>query len=255
MDIRLRDNLPAGVSHEQRLAVARELASRVVAQHGEAVAAITIYGTTSIGVDGPYSDLDMTIVTYPDIGHETKCYTHAGLTINLDYQTVEESMEEARDPNEGGPWMTVQVLYDPHGVIEQFRQTWRSLSRNDCRQQFVRYMRDHLVTNIGKIRNAAIAGDRAMFINAACGMAHDTCRALCMLNDKTYVTGSGARLFRETMKLKILPENFIQLIEIVSGAWPASDQEIYDAAEDLWAGMQRLAEQQGLQWMSTDLQI
>ncbi len=74
-----------------------------------------------------------------------------------------------------------------------------------------------------------------------------------MLNDKTYVTGS-ARLFRETMKLKILPPNFIPLIEIVSGARPASDQEIYDAAEDLWAGM-RLADQQGLQWVSSELMI
>ncbi len=254
MDIRLRDDLPAGVSHEQRLCVARELASRVVAKHGAAIAAIAIYGTTSINVDGPYSDLDMTIVTYPDMGHETKCYTCGGLTINLDYQTVEESMEEAVDPNEGGPWMTVGVLYDPNGVIEQLRQTWRALTADDCRGQFIRYMRDFLVTNIGKIRNAAIAGDRAMFIHAACDLAHDVCRSLCMLNDKTYVTGS-ARLFGETMKLKILPANFTQLIDIVSGARPASDQEIYDAAENLWAGMRRLAEEQGLQWVSRELQI
>ncbi len=61
MDIRLRDDLPAGVSHEQRIAVARELAARIVARHGPAVAAIAIYGTTSINADGPYSDLDMTI--------------------------------------------------------------------------------------------------------------------------------------------------------------------------------------------------
>ena len=254
MDIVLRDNLPAGVSHEQRLRIARQLASRIVAHHGPAVAAIAIYGTTSIGADGPYSDLDMTVVTYPDIGQETKCYTCDGLTINLDYQTIEESMEEARDPNEGGPWMTVQVLYDPQGTIEQFRQTWRALTADDCRKQFVRYMRDLLITGIGKIRNAAIAGDRATMLHAAYGLAHDSCRALCMLNDKTYVTGS-ASLFRETRKLKLLPASFVQLIDVVSGAAPASDQEIYDAAESLWAGMRRLAEQQGLQWLSTELMI
>jgi kanamycin nucleotidyltransferase len=254
MDIVLRDNLPAGVSHEQRLRVAKDLAARIVAKHGSAVAAIAIYGSASIGTDGPYSDLDMTVVTYPEMGQETKCYTCAGLIISIDYQTVEESMKEARDANEGGPWMTVQVLYDPHGVIEQFRQTWRAIAANDCRKQAIGFLCDFVASNIGKIRNAAIAGDRAMFINAACGLAHDVCRVLCMLNDKTYVTGS-ARLFRETMKLKLLPSNFISLIDVVSGAAAVSDQEIYDAAESLWAGMRRLAEQQGLQWVSTELQI
>lgn len=254
MDIRLRENLPAGVSHEQRLAVAQELATRVVTRHSSAVAAIAIRGSTAVGADGPYSNLDVIVVTYPDMSQESKCYSHAGMAIRLDYRTVEEAMGEARDPSAGGAWMTAQVLYDPQGVVEDLRRTWRGLSRNDCRRRFVRYMCEHLVTSIGKMRNAAIAGDRARFVHAACEFAHDVCRALCALNDKTHVA-DGRQLFRETMKLKVLPADFERLIGIVSGAWPAGDQEVYDAAEDLWAGMQRLAEQQGLVWVSGDLMI
>lgn len=254
MNVKLRNGLPPGTSHEGRLCIARRLLSHILKEHGPKIAAVCIYGSTSVDCDGPYSDLDITVLTYPDIGDQTKYYTLAGLSIALDYQTIEESLEEVRDPREGGCWRDIRVLYDPHGEVEKLRAVYQSLTEQDCRDAFVVSMRDLIARDIGKIRNAVLFDDRATLVGAAHYLAEHTCRALCGLNDRAYVTGS-VRLFEHTKGLPRVPSNFGPLLDVVSGAVASSDQDLYEAAEDLWANLQALACECGLAWESTDMMI
>ena len=119
MKINLKPTITNGQTHQDRLDAARRLSALIVEKHSDAIAAVVIAGSTAVNCDGPYSDLDMTVVTYPNISDQTKCYTCNGLTINLDYQTMEESIEEANEPYVGGCWRDVLSIYDPHDVVAQ----------------------------------------------------------------------------------------------------------------------------------------
>ena len=92
-------------------------------RRGTAIRAVGIYGTTAIGLDGPYSDLDMTFITRSDISEESQVTTQDGLLLNLDYQTWEHSVAEAKDPELAGTWADFLVLYDPEGTFPALRRS------------------------------------------------------------------------------------------------------------------------------------
>jgi hypothetical protein len=254
MNVIVRKGLSAGHSHQHRLAVARQLAGRVLARHGEAVVAIVLCGSTAVGADGPYSDLDVTVVTREDIGGQSKCYPFEGLQINLDYQTVEESFEEAREPHGGGCWLACTPLYDPAGRTRELASAYRAIGPEACREAFLRVVRGELSTSIGKVRNAALAGDRASFLAAVCAFGEAACRGLCMLNGNRPVTGN-ASLIDEAKALPLLPARFGELIDVISGAVPSCEQVMYDSVEEVWAGLLDVVKGLGLRWQESDLLV
>jgi len=243
--IQLADSLPKGFDHDQRLRIARELCDLCLQQHGEKIAAIGIYGSTAIGLDDPYSDLDMTVVCRADLAAESKCYSHLGLPINLDYQSIDDCLEEANDPVEGGCWIDFLVLHDPENIVETFRETFRHLGPPDYLKHLERKVQDDLTTLIGKIRNAVLSGDRAAFIRSTQDFGEEICRALLLINE-THSTGC-ARLLSHTKNLPIKPERFDENIDILLGARLADNQRIYTSAEALWDQVREMASKRGVQ--------
>jgi len=178
MKTKLREQIEPGFTHEERLDIAHRIMTLCLARHGDKIAAIGIYGSTAVDRDQPYSDLDMTVVTYDDLDDETKCYCLNGLVVNLDYQTLEGSLKEEADvPGEGGCWTSFLGLYDPDGVLEQLKHRYESLTENDIRLEFARRMRDHLCTYVGKARNAVLSNDRAQLVRSAQDFGIECCRA------------------------------------------------------------------------------
>lgn len=252
MDVTLGAGIDPGTTHQERLDVTRRIAASCLEKHGDAVAAICIYGTTAVDMDLPYSDLDMTILTRVDLDAETRGYTYGGLTINLDYQTLEDTIREEIDvPGEGGCWTTARVLYDPDGVVEELKARYARLEDEDYLRRFASRMADPLPTAIGKVRNGVIAGDRPHFLGALHDFGTDVCKALCLLN-REYVTGQRAML-GACRGFGDLPEAFPRHIDAVLGQVPASDQDRYEAAEALWQGMQDLAAAHGVKWRASSL--
>ncbi len=243
-----------GYTNQQRLEIARQLAQLVKERHGNAIAAVVVCGSTSVGLDGPYSDLDMTVVTYANLSDRTKCYTYKGLPINLDYQTVDESFDEARTPYEGGCWRDVLIIHDPDKIVPRLRAANIELSAEACRQAFARAMGDPLVTYVGKARNAAMSGNRQQLVEAAIKFGETCCIALLALNNNQSVTGS-IRILNATKELPLLPEKFSELIDVVRSAKPASEQELYDAIEELWAGLRKLADHLSIKWETRELLV
>jgi kanamycin nucleotidyltransferase len=212
--------------------------AEALGKHGAKILGVGIYGTTAVGLDGPYSDLDMTFITRTDLGHESAVIARDGLLLNLDHQTWDESVAEATDPELAGTWADFPVLYDSGGLFPTLRGMADALTDEDHARAFARKVAGDVATVLGKIRNAVVAADRASFLWACQAYVDAVCGALC-LRSRRYVTGR-ARLREETKRLSVVPGSFAALIDAVSGARPATDQEAYDAAEALWECIQDL---------------
>ena len=250
---KLREGIEPGFTHGERLDVARNVADLCLERYGARIAAIGICGSTAVERDQAYSDLDMTVLTYEDLGDQTKCYCLNGLSVNLDYQTVEESLkDEAAVPGEGGCWTSFLVLHDRGGEVAKLKSRYEALDASDIQQEFARRMRDPLNTYIGKARNAALGRDRSSLIWASLNFGIESCRAVQLINGH-YTTGE-AYLRDETKRLATLPEGFAGQIDIVMAQIPASDDDIYSAIEDLWSGMKQLASRHAITWLHTGIE-
>lgn len=238
LHVSLSAQAPRGRSHEERLTAARRIMDAALAKHGDVILAIGIYGTTAIGLDGPYSDLDMTFMTRVAMGDASEVTTRDGLLLNLDYQTWEESVAEANDPELAGTWADILVLHDPDNLFPALRAIAGALTDEQYRKAFAKKVADDVTTALGKIRNAVVAADRASFRWACAVYAEAVCRAICLRN-RRYVTGR-AQLRALSKQMSIVPGSFPTLIDTVSGAHPATDQEVYEAAEVLWERVQDL---------------
>jgi hypothetical protein len=121
------------------------------------------------------------------------------------------------------------VLHDPEGVAEDLCARYSKLTRDDFANRFAGMMTDDLPTCSGKMRNEIVADDRSEFLGSLHRLGNKVLKALCLLN-RNYVTGKR-HLLRECRELDILPRDFGERIDRVTGAVPTSDQERYDAAE------------------------
>jgi hypothetical protein len=243
LHVQLSPGVGPGRSHEERVAAAHRATAEAIAKHGADILAAGIYGTTAIGLDGPFSDLDMTFITRRDLGHESDVAMREGLLLNLDYQTWEESVAEARDPELAGTWADFAVLHDPDGLFPALRAMADALTGEDYARAFDRKVADDVATNLGKIRNAVVAADRASFLWACQAYSEAVCRAISLRN-RRYVTGR-ARLREMTKRMPVVPPDYSSLIDTVSGVRPATDQEVYDATEALWSGIGDLPREVG----------
>jgi hypothetical protein len=112
------------------------------------------------------------------------------------------------------------------------------LADEDYAKAFTKMVADEVATALGEIRNAVVASDRAHFLFACRTYSEALCRAICLLN-RRYVSGR-ARLREMTKQMPVLPNGFATLIDAVSGAALAPDQEAYDAAEALCSEIERI---------------
>jgi KNTase C-terminal domain len=238
LQVRLSADAGPAKSHDERIAAAHAAMAEAMAKHGSTLLGVGIYGMTALCLDGPYSDLDITFITRTDIGHESTVVARQGLLLNLDYQTWDESVAEARDPELAGAWADFLVLHDPDGLFPRLRAIADSLTEEDYARAFTTKVADDVATNLGKIRNAVVAADRAGFLWACQAYSEAVCRAICLRN-RHYATGR-ARLREVTKQLPIVPAGFASLIDEISGAHPTTDQQAYDAAEILWMRIQSL---------------
>jgi hypothetical protein len=225
-----------GKSHDERIAAAHAAMTEAMAKHGSMLLAVGIYGTTAIGLDVPFSDLDMTFMTRADLGYESTVIVREGLLLNLDYQTWDESVAEARVPELAETWTDLLELRDPDDLFPRLRAIADSLTDEDYFKAFTRKVADDVATILGKIRNAVAFSDRAGFLSACQAYSEAVCRAICLRN-RHYVTGQ-ARLREATKQLAILPAGFAALIDNVSGVYLTTGQQAYDAAEQHWARIQ-----------------
>jgi hypothetical protein len=85
---------------------------------------------------------------------------------------------------------------------------------------------------MGDIRNAVLAPDRATFLLARMIYARALCRALSLLERRCFTEWARLREMKE--QLLDLPAVVETRLDMVSGMLPATDQEAYDAAEELW---------------------
>jgi hypothetical protein len=114
------------MTHEERLALARELTARLLDRHGaEALVAVGLHGSVAHGDDRDQSDLDLAVVTAgPEVEVPDRALRHRGVVVDLAAITAEAYLQEATQVGPTWPLAADQYvnhlpLHDPGGFFHQ----------------------------------------------------------------------------------------------------------------------------------------
>jgi predicted nucleotidyltransferase len=94
------------MTHEDRLAVARDLAGRILEKYGDAVLGVAIYGSVARNADTQHSDLEMLVATTEIISEHDTEYVHiiSGLKVEINYEQAENYLLRPTTEFTRPPW-------------------------------------------------------------------------------------------------------------------------------------------------------
>ncbi|MCX8103984.1 MAG: hypothetical protein N3E42_06110 [Candidatus Bipolaricaulota bacterium] len=244
------------MTHGDRLALARELAQRILQKYGDAVLGIALYGSVARKADTSHSDIELRVITDASIAEHDVEYVHAsGTKIEINYEQAEHYLRRAASVDIDWPIWAAQyrqqmVLFEREDFFAQARRATESLKDEDFRTAQAQLIAEDLYELVQKIRGAWeqrreeslrwFAGRFLWFSMLWLGLA----------NRKYFTT--GGTVWDEVRRFSILPKNFESQLPVLAGFKPSNVNEVYRAVEDLWAEIQRLAESQGVVWQSDE---
>ncbi len=244
------------MTHEDRLAVARDLAQRILKKYGDAVLGIAIYGSVARGADTPYSDIELKVITTDSVDEHDVEYVHSsGMKVEINYEQAEKYLYRAGGvdtdwPIWAGQYRQQLVLFERENFFAQAQRAVEGLKAKDFRAAQAQLIAEDLYELVQKIRGAWEHHREENLRWWAGRFLWFSIMWLGLANRKHFA--SGGTVWEEVRRFSILPKNFENQLRVLAGFKPSSAGEIYRAVEGLWAEIQRLADEQGVVWQTDE---
>lgn len=242
------------MTHEDRLALARDLAQRILDKYDGAVLGIALYGSVARGADTSYSDIELRVITDASVAEHDVEYVHkSGAKIEINYEHAENYLRRAGSVDTDWPiWAAIYrrqlVLFEREGVFARARKAVESLKDEDFRTAQAQLIAEDLYELVQKIRGAWEQKREENLRWWAGRFLWFSVLWLGLANRRYFTT--GGTVWEEVRRFSLLPKNFEHQLIVLAGFKPSSVIEVYRTAEDLWSEIQRLAESQGIVWQS-----
>mgnify|MGYP001774190711 CR=1 FL=1 len=244
------------MTHEDRLALARDLAQRILRKYGDAVLGIALYGSVARGADTAYSDIEMRVITDTSVAEHDVEYVHtSGAKIEINYEQFENYLRRAASVDTEWPiWAAIYrqylVLFERGNFFAQARKAAESLTNEDFRAVQAQLIAEDLYELVQKIRGAWEQKREENLRWWAGRFLWFSVLWLGLANRKYFAT--GGTVWDEVRRFSVLPKNFEHQLTVLAGFRPSSVSEVYRAVEDLWSEVQKLAASQSVVWQSDE---
>ena len=167
----------------RRLSIAKAFVSELRQREGPNLVAAGVYGSVARGEDREHSDIDLLVV----VRRHRRSISHRmleGTLVTVLQLTPDEARAEVHGSRAGlndvlGGWRSLRPLHDPRGLLARLRRH----AMHPSKSQFHGAAAMHLLEtfeDLGKLRNAVVAGDReearemaVWYTGAAMGSLHD----------------------------------------------------------------------------------
>ena len=131
---------PAATTREEKMNIIHQIKDRLLQLHGDSILAIGLYGSIAQKIDGPYSDIELRVVTQDGVSlPDTNSYTPFKIEIGMEQK--QDILKDAASVDDSwaitaGAYVHLQEIYDPANLLAEIRSCppgfRRSHQRNDA---------------------------------------------------------------------------------------------------------------------------
>ncbi len=228
---------PQPMTHNERLALAKDIAGCFQRHFGGQVLAVGVYGSLARGDDGPYSDIEMYCVLR-GAGLDTPYEWSAGAwKAEVDVQGADVLLEWAAEFDERwslthGSLIHILPLHDPEGFFQRLRAPVFDHAPAEFDELIAATIVGELYEFLGKIRNGLASGNTSCLPALAVEMAQYGAYIISLAHRTLYT--SSSTLFAESLSLPDRPLGYDELCRLVMSGQLADSGQVGVAADAFW---------------------
>lgn len=249
---------PIPTTREEKLEIANEIKNRLLARFKKSILAIGIYGSIGQGTEGPYSDIEIHVITDNQTVMENHEFIYDKFKIEISAKTKDEIYKKARTvdnmwPIQAGVFIHTLPLYDPSQLFEQIKLLPLEITEKEVKDIMREFMVWEPYETMAKIRNNWQNGNHTYLSIGARDLAWQTAKLIGLANKKYYST--RARIFEESLRMEIRPEGYEELVSCVMEGNPTDREEIYTLCEDVWTSLNKWFEELDINYKVNELPV
>jgi len=247
---------PAATTRAEKLDFIDKIKNMLLNKYGEDIEAIGIYGSIAREKDGPYSDIELHVISRDGVtipGHELIYHP-----FKLEISTVQKSewFEKASVVDDGwaikvGSFLHIISLYDPNRLFEKTKEMVLSVSDEAFEQIIKEFMVWEPYETMGKIRNCYVTNNMSYLPRAVFDFTWQIAKLIGLINKQHYST--RALTLEESIARSIKPKGYSELAKKVIGGELSDKEELYQLCENLWTGINELLADLGIDYRSNNV--
>lgn len=249
---------PAPTTREEKLEMIDTLKERLLAARGGDILAIGVYGSIAFGMEGPYSDIEMHVITNDGARMETLEFVYDRFKIELSTNDKSTFLKEAENmddlwPITAGTFIHIIPIHDPENFFEQVKDLPFKASDGVRRDVMKQFMVWEPYETVAKIRTNYSTGNLTYLPLGAKDLLWQTAKLIGLANKSYYTT--RARTFEESLAMESIPAGYRELVDFIHGESPQDKEEVLRLCEELWTGLNEWFDEMGLDYRLTELPV
>ncbi|AQU79327.1 MULTISPECIES: kanamycin nucleotidyltransferase C-terminal domain-containing protein [Planococcus] len=247
---------PVSTTRSEKLEMIAVLKDRLLAAYGEQLLAIGVYGSIALETEGPYSDIEMHVVTKEYHSIEDLEFVYDKFKIEIGFHDKQAFFEKAKKIDDAwaikaGAFIHVLPVYDPTNLFEQVKcLPFEGLS-SSAHRVMKEFMVGEPYETMAKIRNSYHSGNHNYIPLGANDLVWETAKLIGLANHTYYST--RAKTYEESVRMKSVPTGYRELVQFVMNGQLTDTETVYQLCESLWTGLNRWMESLGLNYRLTKL--
>ncbi|PAD31913.1 kanamycin nucleotidyltransferase C-terminal domain-containing protein, partial [Paenibacillus sp. 7523-1] len=222
------------------------------------IEAIGIYGSIALAKEGPYSDIELHIISRDGANIPNRELIFHPYKLEISTKQKSEWFHQASMVDDGwairtGSFVHITSLYDPNGIFYKAKEIVLSVPDEKFREVIAEFMIWEPYETMGKIRNAKVSNNLSYLPRAVFDFTWQLAKLIGLLN-KQYYTSRSVTL-EESIEQPIKPEGYVELAtKVICGELTDKD-ELYLLCENLWFGLNKLLEDLRIEYRSDILEL
>lgn len=247
---------PAATAKEEKIAMIQEIKKRLLQAHPNSIMSIGAYGSIALGKDGPFSDIELHVITQDGTSIKSHEFILDKYKIEISAKQKGEFFKQALEVDDSwaikaGVFIHIMPVYDPYHVFEEVKQLPLQVSETALRETMREFMIWEPYETIAKIRNNYSINNFNYIPLGAKDLAWQTAKLIGLANKQYYST--RARTYEESLEMGLKPSGYKELVKCVMEGELSDKSDLYELCENLWAGLNQWFDELGIQYKVQEL--
>ncbi|UHA73530.1 kanamycin nucleotidyltransferase C-terminal domain-containing protein [Paenibacillus sp. 481] len=231
---------PTATTREEKRAMINDIANQLLDIHGDIIIAVGAYGSIALEIDGPYSDIEMYVVTRDGMNIQGYEFIYGEFKIEIAAIQKSELVKRAMAVDDlwaikAGSFIHVLAIYDPERVFAELKELPMQVSMEAIKDTMREFMIWEPYETMGKIRNNYLARNLNYIPMGVKDLVWQTTKLIGLANKQYFLT--RAKAFEQSLNMESKPVGYKELVLLVMAGKLDDTEQVYQLCEKLWMGL------------------